>query len=84
MPRHKSAVKRVRQTERRRQRNVQQRSQLKTAIKKMKNAENPETAEKEYKNTAALLDSCAARGIIHRNKAANLKSSLSRLLKKKA
>ena len=78
MPQHKSAEKRVRQTERRRQLNVQDRSKLKTAIKKVRNAPDSETASAELKNTVSLLDKLAGKGIIHKNKAANLKSKLNR------
>ena len=52
------------------------RSKMKTAIKKVKAAPDKETAEKELKNTISVLDRMAAKGIIHKNKAANLKSKL--------
>jgi small subunit ribosomal protein S20 len=83
MPRHKSVEKRVRQTERKRQKNVIHRSSLKTAVKKVRTAENKETAIPELKKTAALLDHLAAKKIIHKNKASNLKSSLAKLVNKK-
>ena len=78
MPQHASAEKRVRQSERRRVRNVANRSRMKTAIKKVNAAENKETATTELKTTASLLDKLAGKGLIHKNKAANLKSKLSR------
>ncbi|NQT27934.1 30S ribosomal protein S20 [candidate division KSB1 bacterium] len=78
MPQHKSAEKRVRQSEKRRQRNVQDRSQLKSAIKKVRTAPDAETASNELKGTVSLLDKLAGKGIIHKNKAANLKSKLTR------
>jgi len=78
MPQHKSAVKRVRQNERRRVRNVQKRTKLKTSIKKVKNAPNKETAVSELKQTITILDKMAGKGIIHKNKAANLKSKLTK------
>lgn len=78
MPQHMSAAKRVRQNERRRQRNVQKRSMMKTAIKKVKNAPDKETATGELQKTISILDKMVGRGIIHRNKAANLKSKLTR------
>lgn len=78
MPQHKSAEKRVRQSEKRRVRNVQKRSKLKTAIKKVKTAENKETASTELTKTISILDRMAVKGIIHKNKAANLKSKLTR------
>lgn len=78
MPQHKSAKKRVRQNETRRLRNVQKRSTMKTAIKKVRNAPDKETATAELKNAVSTLDRMVNKGIIHRNKAANLKSKLTK------
>ncbi len=78
MPQHKSSVKRVRQSEQRRVRNVTKRSKMKTAIKKVKTAENKETASVELTKTISILDRMAVKGIIHKNKAANLKSKLTK------
>lgn len=78
MPQHASAEKRVRVSETRRVRNIADRSRMKTAIKKVKTAENKEIASKELANTISLLDKLAGKGLIHKNKAANLKSKLSR------
>jgi small subunit ribosomal protein S20 len=80
---HKSVEKRVRQNERKRQKNVIHRSKLKTAIKKVRTAENKEAALPELKKTSALLDRLAAKRIIHKNKAANLKSKLSGFVNQK-
>ncbi|MBN1783254.1 30S ribosomal protein S20 [bacterium] len=84
MPQHKSAEKRVRQNERRRVRNVQKRSMLKTAIKKVQAAPDKETAQTELIKTNSVLDRMAVKGIIHKNKAANLKSKLSKAVGKKS
>ncbi len=78
MPQHKSAEKRVRQSETRRQRNVQKKSKLKTAIKKVRSADDKETARKQLIETTGILDRMARKGLIHKNKAANLKSKLTR------
>lgn len=78
MPQHKSAEKRIRQSERRRLRNQINRSRMRTAIKKITNAPNKETASAELSNTVSILDRMAGKGIIHKNKAANLKSRLTR------
>jgi small subunit ribosomal protein S20 len=78
MPRHKSTVKRVRQNERRRLRNRAKRSMMKTAIKKVRTAGDKETAASALKDTISILDSMAVKGIIHKNKAANLKSRLTK------
>jgi small subunit ribosomal protein S20 len=78
MPQHKSAEKRVRQNEKKRFQNKAKRSKIKTAIKKVKTAPDKETASKELKKTISILDRMALQGIIHKNKAANIKSKLSR------
>jgi len=78
MPQHKSAEKRVRQNERRRLRNKIRRSIMKTAIKKVNNATEKETAVTELKKATSVIDRMALKGIIHKNKAANLKSKLTK------
>ncbi len=78
MPQHKSAIKRVRQIERRRKRNIMNRSRMRTAIKKIRNAPDKESAVKELSSTLSVIDSMVNKGIIHKNKAANLKSKLSK------
>lgn len=79
----KSVIKRARQNESTRARNVLQRSRLKTAVKKVRTAENQEAAKQELVKTSALLDRLAAKKIIHKNKAANLKSRLAASVRKK-
>ena len=78
MPQHKSAKKRVRQSEQRRIRNKQKRTRILTAIKKVKDTEDKATATQELQKTISILDRMAVKGIIHQNKAANLKSKLTR------
>ena len=84
MPQHKSAEKRIRQTETKRVRNVTKRTRLKTAIKNVRGAENVESAQQELGKTIATLDKMAVKGIIHKNKAANLKSKLTRMINRKS
>ena len=78
MPQHKSAVKRVRQSEQRRLRNREKRSMMKTVIKKVRTASDKESAKTELQNALSILDSMAVKGIIHKNKAANIKSKLTK------
>ena len=78
MPQHKSAVKRVRQSEQRRLRNREKRSMMKTVIKKVRTASDKESAKTELQNALSVLDSMAIKGIIHKNKAANIKSKLTK------
>jgi small subunit ribosomal protein S20 len=75
----KSAKKRAKQTVVRNARNVAQRSMLRTAVKKVLKAieSNDASAATEAFNTAQpILDRFAARGLIHKNKAARHKSRL--------
>ena len=83
MPQHKSAEKRVRQNEKRRLRNQQKRSRMKTAIKKVKAAPDKETASVELRKTVSILDKMTVKGIIHKNKAANIKSKLTKYVNAK-
>lgn len=78
MPQHKSAVKRVRQNAKRRAQNREKRSRVRTMMKKVRNAEDKETATELLRDTKAELDRLASKGIIHKNKAANYKSKLQR------
>lgn len=80
MAQHPSAAKRARAAERRRKRNAAWKSRMRTAIKKVRNAKDKAQAEIELRKTVKLLDQLAARGVIHRNNAANHKSKLTRLV----
>ena len=75
----KSAIKRIRQNERRRLRNRAVRSQLRTAVKVARATEGPEqrtTIEEAIRS----LDKAVTKGVIHRNTAARKKSALARRL----
>ena len=75
----KSAKKRARQSEKARQRNVSARSMVRTALKKVIkaiDAKDKAEAELAFKAAAPLVDRYAARGLIHKNKAARHKSRL--------
>lgn len=80
MAQHPSAAKRARAAERRRARNAAWKSRMRTAMKKVRNARDKAQAELELRKTLKLLDQLAARGVIHRNNAANHKSKLTRLV----
>ena len=80
----KSAKKRAKQTVVRNERNVAQRSQLRTAVKKVikaLDANDAAGAETAFASAQPLLDRMAARGLIHRNKAARHKSRLTARIK---
>jgi small subunit ribosomal protein S20 len=76
----KSQMKRNRQNERRRMRNKAAKSEIKTRVKTAERAVNDgtETADDDLRLAVKRLDKAAARGIIHKNQAANRKSALMR------
>jgi small subunit ribosomal protein S20 len=72
----KSAIKRLRQNERRRTQNKSARSRLKTALKKARAATDPQQATQAYRDAARLLDRAASRGLIHKKTADRSKGRL--------
>lgn len=74
----RSAQKRMRQERDRRQHNRSQRSRIKTALKKVMQADSRESGAAALREASRLLDRLATRHIIHRNKAARKKSQLAR------
>lgn len=78
MANHKSAIKRIRQSERRRLANRYHAKTARNAVKRLRNMTNKEEALAMLPKVASLLDKLAKRNIIHANKAANLKSSLAK------
>ncbi|MBT8258838.1 MAG: 30S ribosomal protein S20 [Bacteroidia bacterium] len=78
MANHKSALKRIRSNETKRLRNRYQHKTTRNAIKKLRESNNKKDAEKLYPEVVSMIDRLAKRNIIHANKAANLKSSLSK------
>ncbi len=80
MPNVKSAEKRMRTSAKRAARNRQVRSRLRTAIKKVRQADSPEIATAALREASSLLDRAAAKNVIHANKAARAKSRLAALI----
>ena len=79
MPNHKSAEKRVRQNEKRREINRGNRGRLRTGIKKLRAAiESGEagSAQELLPTTVSLIDKAVQKGVLHRNAAARHKSRL--------
>jgi small subunit ribosomal protein S20 len=79
LPNVKSAEKRMRTNKVREQRNKSKRSRLRTAIKNAQGAESVEVATATFNDAKSLLDRAAAGNLIHRNKAARLKSQLAKI-----
>ena len=78
MASHKSAKKRIRTTERRRNINKNNESKIKTLVKKTLNSTNKEEAEKTYKEAVSVLDKSVTKGVLHRNNAARKKAALTK------
>lgn len=79
----KSQKKRILTNEKRRIRNKEYKTALKTYIKRFNLAvagDDTELAADEYRNASRALDKAASKGVIHRNNAANKKSSMARRL----
>ncbi len=77
MANHKSALKRIRNSEVKRLRNKYQHKTTRNAIKKLREADKSE-AETLFPSVVSMIDKLAKKNIIHNNKAANLKSKLSK------
>lgn len=85
MPNIKSAKKRVLVSEAKALKNKAARSALKTQLKKFEIAAsegNRSEADVEYKKAVKAVDQAAARGLLHKNNAANKKSSMTLKLNK--
>ena len=82
MPKIKSAKKAMRQARSRTIRNKAQRSELRTAVKRVRVAATLAAATAAFVIAAKLLDRAARKGLIHKNNAARHKSRLAALVKK--
>jgi len=78
MANHKSAVKRIRNSEVKKQRNRYQHKTARTAMKKFFEITKKKEAEKELPQLISMIDKLAKNNIIHENKAANLKSNFAK------
>ncbi len=80
MANHKSALKRIRQNKTRRLRNRYYGKTMRNAVRKFRSLTDKAEATAKLPEITSLLDRMAAKGRIHKNKAANLKSKLCRLV----
>lgn len=80
MANHKSALKRARQSDTRRERNRINKTKVKNAVKKVRGAiaEAPENAPEALKAAMSALDRAASRGTLHRRNVARRIARLSR------
>jgi small subunit ribosomal protein S20 len=78
MANHKSALKRIRQTAKRRVHNRYYGKTMRNAVRKFRAVDNKKEAEEQLPQVVSLIDKLAKKSIIHKNKAANLKSKLTK------
>ncbi len=88
MPNTSSAIKRMRQEERRRAHNRSVKSQVRTEVTKARvaitsSSIDAEAAEDAVRAAVSELDRAAKKGVIHKNNAARRKSRLMKQLNKK-
>ena len=80
MANHKSALKRIRSNFKRRLRNKFQHKTARNAIRRLKESTTKKEANKQFPVVISMVDKLAKKNIIHQNKAANLKSKLSKFV----
>ena len=78
MANHKSSEKRIRQTVIRNEKNKYYAKTMRNALKKIRSTTSKEEAGAMLPKVSSMLDRLAKQNVIHRNKAANLKSSVTK------
>lgn len=78
MANHKSAIKRIRSNAAKRLRNRYQAKTTRNAIKKLRNATSKDEAAAMLPRVVSMLDRLAKKNVIHKNKASNNKSKLTK------
>jgi small subunit ribosomal protein S20 len=78
MANHKSALKRIRTSEKKRVLNKYQHKTTRNAIKAIRIATDKNEASEKLSSVISMIDKLAKKNIIHANKASNLKSKLTR------
>jgi len=78
MANHPSAIKRNRQSEKRKLHNKYYAKTVRNAIKKLRETTDKKTADKLYPEVISKIDKLAGKSNIHKNKASNLKSKLAK------
>ena len=84
MANHKSSIKRIRQTKTRTLHNNYYAKTMRNAVRKLRAMTNKEEALKMYPSVQKMLDKLAKVHIIHKNKAANIKSGVAVYINKLA
>ncbi len=78
MANHKSAIKRIRSNESRRLQNKYHSKTMRNAVKKFRNLTDKKQAAEQLPEVISIIDKVAKKSVIHKNKAANLKSKLAK------
>lgn len=84
MANHKATQKDVRQASKRRERNKYYGKTTRNAIRDLKEIKVAGDAATKLVSVSSMIDKLARRGVIHKNKAANLKSGLAKNVNKLA
>lgn len=82
MANHKSSLKRIRANDKKRLRNRYYAKTMRNAIKSFRDLEDKTVATEKLPTLVSLIDKLAKKSIIHKNKAANLKSKLTKKVNK--
>ena len=78
MANHKSSIKRIRQDKKKNLHNRYYAKTMRNAVRKLRAMTDKEEAVKLYPSVQKILDKLAKTNLIHKNKAANIKSSLAK------
>lgn len=76
MAQHQSAKKRIRQDEKKRVHNKYFSKTMRNAVKDLRAISEKEAATTQFPKVISMIDRLAKKNLIHKNKAANLKSRL--------
>lgn len=80
MANHKSALKRIRSNNAKRLRNRYQAKSTRSFIKQLRKTSDKKEAQELLSRVSSMLDKLAKKNIIHKNKAANNKAKLTKLV----
>lgn len=83
MANHKSSIKRIRANNAKRLRNRYYAKTTRNAIKAIRTTEDKKEAAKVLPSVISMIDKLAKRNVIHKNKAGNLKSKLTKFVSAK-
>lgn len=83
MANHKATKKDVRQVEKRREKNRYQGKTTRNAMRDLRATTDASAAAESLPSVLSKIDKLAKKGVIHKNKAANLKSKLTKAVSSK-